>query len=412
MAYANILDTILNTPNHDSYTRSAALGDAFMDIDTRSTARPMERAASTRLKDDVAEAVTKVAATSAPTVVKFASVEQAVKFGGVIAKYAAKYPDLKPAAEAAARLARVASKTPEQMALDGATKLADYINPAIVPAWARQVRSDIAILHSVRNQFHQAAQKKAKQASLQVFDKSVAADHTKSLMNAAGDADYLEPSAMMGEDDAHVPGTRFAGQKHTANDKTPRLVTNPVAPKNINPTRTTKAAALRLRPTETKEVRFTAATITKLTSAGHSLDKIFKAASKVAGAVKTKVAFEEFFKGLKKTNTKIALTQIDCSLLKGKLATNNTIVGEKKCATCSYRKGMHCGFTGGTLITVPGIESVRPQHRVASGAPKDGYGIMREFDMVTPKVANDIEFNKTAEMSDSDFFSGSQGMEI
>ena len=73
---------------------------------------------------------------------------------------------------------------------------------------------------------------------------------------------------------------------------------------------------------------------------------------------------------------------------------------------------MHCGFTGGTLITVPGIESVRPQHRVASGAPKDGYGIMREFDMVTPKVANDIEFNKTAEMSDSDFFSGSQGMEI
>jgi hypothetical protein len=383
-----------------------------LDADTRPTARPIERTASAPLKGDIALAVSKEA-TAKPTVVKFASVEQAVKFGAVIAKHAAKYPDLRDAAQAAARLARVASKTPEQMALDGASKLADYINPAIVPAWAKQVRADIAILHSVRNQFHQAAEKKAKQASLQVFDKSIAADHTKSLMNAAGDADYLEPSAMMGDDDSHVPGTRFAGQKHVADKNTARVVSNPVAPKTIAPTRTTKAANLRLRPAaEPKEVNFTAATITKLTSMGHSLDKIFKAGSKVAGAVQTKVAFEAFFKGLKKTNTKIALTQIDCSLLKGKLATSNTIVGEKKCANCSYRKGMHCGFTGGTLITVPGIENVQPSHRVASGAPKDGYGIMREFDMVTPKVANDIEFNKTADWSDSDFFSGPSGMDI
>ncbi len=137
----------------------------------------------------------------------------------------------------------------------------------------------------------------------------------------------------------------------------------------------------------------TASDIEKLHVAGNTLEKIYNFVAKKVGSAKAGHAVREFVASLKSHNTKIALSQIDCTFLKGKLAVQNAIVGAAKCGSCTYRQGMHCGMTGGTLVSFPGMDHQASNHKIAADAPKDGKAMLQEYDLTTASEQPDIEFN-------------------
>jgi hypothetical protein len=123
------------------------------------------------------------------------------------------------------------------------------------------------------------------------------------------------------------------------------------------------------------------------------VDKIYKAASAKVGSVQASKAIREWAQNLKNTNTKIALSQIDCTTLKKmgvKLGAQNAIVGAAKCGDCNYRNGMHCGLTGGTLLSFPGMNQVASKKKVSADAPEDGRSILKEFDLMGSAPQEDI----------------------
>ena len=133
---------------------------------------------------------------------------------------------------------------------------------------------------------------------------------------------------------------------------------------------------------------------------GHSLAKIYKSAASKFGTAQASKAVKDFIATLKRKPIKVALSQIDCTLLKNKLADHNPIIGAPKCSSCSYRKGMHCGLTGGTLLSFPGMDRVSSNHKIGTGAPEDGRSILAEYDLMAAtarpgdtKMA-DIEMNE------------------
>ena len=115
---------------------------------------------------------------------------------------------------------------------------------------------------------------------------------------------------------------------------------------------------------------------------GHSLEKIYKSASAKFGTAQASKAVKEFVASLKRKPIKVALSQIDCKFLKNKLADHNPIVGASKCASCTYRTGMHCGLTGGTLLSFPGMDKTTSNHKIGAGAPEDGRAILNEYDLM------------------------------
>jgi hypothetical protein len=132
---------------------------------------------------------------------------------------------------------------------------------------------------------------------------------------------------------------------------------------------------------------------------GHPLEKIYKQAASKFGTAQASKAVKEFIASLKRKPIKVALSQIDCSFLKNKLADHNPIIGAHKCGSCTYRKGMHCGLTGGTLLSFPGMDKTSSNHKIGEGAPEDGRTILAEFDLMSnsgrpgdTKMA-DIEMN-------------------
>jgi len=144
---------------------------------------------------------------------------------------------------------------------------------------------------------------------------------------------------------------------------------------------------------KTASAEITASDIAKLHNAGNTLEKIYNFASKKVGSVKAGRAVREFVAHLKHSNTKVALSQIDCTFLKGKLGVQNAIVGAAKCGSCTFRQGMHCGLTGGTLVAFPGMDRQASSHKVASDAPKDGRAMLQEYDMTASAEPQDIEIN-------------------
>lgn len=143
---------------------------------------------------------------------------------------------------------------------------------------------------------------------------------------------------------------------------------------------------------------------------GHSLEKIYKSAASKFGSAQASKAIKQFIASLKNKPIKIALSQIDCTFLKNKLAVHNPIVGASKCATCTFRTGMHCGLTGGTLLSFPGMDkmgnnkktaNVGEVDKIGSGVvPEDGRSILAEYDLTASsgrpgdtKMA-DIEMNE------------------
>jgi hypothetical protein len=171
--------------------------------------------------------------------------------------------------------------------------------------------------------------------------------------------------------------------------------------------RTTKKA--HVRPAKSaiskKAASFTAVDVLALHNAGQKLSSIYAHGMKIVGPVEARVAVKKFVAGLKGSKTKIALTQIDCTNLGSKLSSSNAIYGEKKCGSCTYRRNAHCGLTGGTLVSYPGMDMAKTNHRIASNSPVDGISMIEEFDMLAPQIPTDIEFLKPGEDVDLSGFS-------
>jgi hypothetical protein len=163
------------------------------------------------------------------------------------------------------------------------------------------------------------------------------------------------------------------------------------AVKTVSSTRTVdKTSTLFGARRREKKATPTLAEVQQMHNAGDKLSTIFQRVASKSNSRHAKDLLKTFVAGLKGTKTKVALTQIDCSLLKNKLATSNGIVGASKCASCTYRSNMSCGLTGGTLLSFPGMEhdSVK---RAASSKVKDGSGLVREFDIAKRAGQMDID---------------------
>jgi hypothetical protein len=399
------------------------------------------------------------------------------------------------AKRAGARLERLLAKTAEQMAQDGATKLADYFDPEIVPAWAKQACADMRSLQTIYNQ---AAARKAakvakvasteevikerqlsdteiknyihnllnqsippniveeklkKLAEVSVFNKDISTQYLNDNAGLLGYA-YIKPNEYMNDCaqtqkhlDVKIGGTKAksvqqigactncqnfrqtAGVKHCSLYSLPVVASQsdllPIINNLTSGAKNKKAALVRLankevehaqpsakkssfgraevkgqaltlsakqaRPSSERAGSFTATDVLTLHNSGAKLQTIFQQGSKIAGADAAKTAVRKFLAGIGRTKTRVSLEQIDCRVLAAKLSANNTILGSSKCADCSYRGGMHCGLTGGTLVSFPGMDKVKSNHRVASGAPKDGMGMVQEFELDRPVAQHDIE---------------------
>lgn len=138
-----------------------------------------------------------------------------------------------------------------------------------------------------------------------------------------------------------------------------------------------------------------------MVGSGIPLKDVYKTATAQYGKTSAMTAIKRYILGLKQSGAKIILAAIDCTLLKNKLATGNAIVGEKKCASCSYRNGMHCGLTGGTLLTFPGMDHVSSKHIVHAGV-KDGHEVLFEFDLLDTGEDSPIEYKEVPEQADTD----------
>ena len=123
---------------------------------------------------------------------------------------------------------------------------------------------------------------------------------------------------------------------------------------------------------------------------GVALADIYEKGSTKVGSVQAGWAIKKFVSSLRDKGTKIALSQIDCTLLKQKLGVSNAIVGAIKCADCIYRSDMHCGLTGGTLLTFPGMEKTG---KTASAAPEDVAALLKDYELVKKPEQADIEIN-------------------
>ena len=140
---------------------------------------------------------------------------------------------------------------------------------------------------------------------------------------------------------------------------------------------------------------FSADTVEAMHKRGVALEEIYRRGSLKVGSVQAGSAVKQFVASLKDKGTKVRLSQIDCRLLKQKLGVSNAIVGAIKCADCVYRQDMHCGLTGGTLLSFPGMEQTG--RKTASAPPTDAAALMREYDLVGKPRAEDIELNKDKE---------------
>jgi len=134
-------------------------------------------------------------------------------------------------------------------------------------------------------------------------------------------------------------------------------------------------------------------------SSGVPIAKVFKVASATYGKVSAASAVKRYIAGLKESKAKIVLAALDCSFLKGKLASSNAIVGERKCASCAFRNGMHCGMTGGTLLSFPGMKNAST-NKISHGNEVDGREMLFEYDILDTQ--EDVPLSINEDRTDTD----------
>jgi hypothetical protein len=139
-----------------------------------------------------------------------------------------------------------------------------------------------------------------------------------------------------------------------------------------------------------KKAAFTVQDIAKMFKEGANLETIFHIGRTKVGSQRAAAVVRTYIAALRQSKTaKVKLSQLDCSFLKGKLAAHNAIIGAGKCASCSFRQGMACGLTGGTLISFPGMQNgIDHNHKIASNAPRDGRAMLGEYDLREHEAAD------------------------
>jgi hypothetical protein len=211
------------------------------------------------------------------------------------------------------------------------------------------------------------------------------------IIVAAADADFLKKMGIHNE--AIVGAAKCASCK--AHGKEMHKTSSSTEMVTRAPEAFVQATPGHIRSAQKKVIaNFDSAVVAKYHAAGHSVDKIYKAASVKYGSAQASKAIRDWAHNLKNTDTKIALSQIDCTVLKKmgvKLSSKNAIIGAEKCGSCSYRNGMHCGLTGGTLLSYPGMNQTASNKKVAVGAPVDGRSMLKEFDLMGKTAQADID---------------------
>lgn len=135
------------------------------------------------------------------------------------------------------------------------------------------------------------------------------------------------------------------------------------------------------------------AEIGKMLSSGIPVKDVYKTASAQYGKVSAASALKGYIAGLRQEKAKIVLAALDCAYLKGKLAASNAIVGEKKCASCSFRSNMSCGLTGGTLLSFPGMDKASSK-KISHEGVKDGKQVLFEWELLDIPEDTPIEYRK------------------
>ena len=157
------------------------------------------------------------------------------------------------------------------------------------------------------------------------------------------------------------------------------------------------ATALRgeLAPKVAAGEAFDARAVEAMHRGGRALEEIYREGSRKVGSVRAGEAVKRFVASLRASGAKVSLSQIDCRFLKRKLGVGNAITGAAKCASCAYRQDMHCGLTGGTLLSFPGMGQTGK--RAGGAAPTDPAAVSREYGLTGTPVAGDIELNQDRE---------------
>ena len=132
--------------------------------------------------------------------------------------------------------------------------------------------------------------------------------------------------------------------------------------------------------------------------AGIPLSTIFKSASAIYGKGQVTNAVKRYISSLKLAKTKVLIAALDCSYLRGKLASSNPLIGVGKCGTCSYRDCMHCGLTGGTLVSFPGMNRVATKKIAHDGPVVDGQQMLKDWELDT-KDDTPLDIRETTQAS-------------
>ena len=125
---------------------------------------------------------------------------------------------------------------------------------------------------------------------------------------------------------------------------------------------------------------------------GKTLQEVYVAGKTAHGSAVAERTVRTYLDTLKKTGARINLASVDCKLLKNRLTASETILGKAACKTCGLRNEMHCGFTGGTVLSYPGMESPSPK----TASVKDGVQIMEDLGLQAPtldiQIASDPDY--------------------
>jgi hypothetical protein len=137
---------------------------------------------------------------------------------------------------------------------------------------------------------------------------------------------------------------------------------------------------------------FTPAAVVASLNEGQSFGRIFAAAKLEHGTQSAEKVCRAFLDNLKGSGQRINLASVDCTLLKRRLASSETILGAAKCSSCALRNGMHCGLTGGTLLSYPGMGKEASAVKTAAMAPrvKDGVETMHDLGLQEPSLTIDF----------------------
>ena len=178
---------------------------------------------------------------------------------------------------------------------------------------------------------------------------------------------------------------------HSANVIASR--TAPTAPQKIAGSQTS-ISRFDSQEFKTANSAFTPAAVMASLNDGSSFARIFAAAKLEHGTQTAEKVCRAFLDNLKGSGQRINLASVDCTLLKRRLASSETILGANKCASCGFRGGMHCGLTGGTLLSYPGMGNKEASNmRTASAASpiRDGVQTMNDLGMTQQELTIDFK---------------------